>query len=48
VADVPYQPGDICDNRGNLVRSILVGCGMHTLGILLAVVAGCVVTTCCR
>jgi hypothetical protein len=29
VADVSYQPGDICDNRGN---SILCVQGMDTLG----------------
>lgn len=32
VADVPYQPGDKCDNRGNSVNSRLGGRGMHTLG----------------
>jgi len=35
VADVPYQPGDKCDNRGNSVNSRLGGRGLHTLGISL-------------
>ena len=32
MADVPYEPGNICDNRGNPIHSILLGRGMHTLG----------------
>ena len=35
VADVPYQPGDKCDNRGNSVNSRLGGRGMHTMEISL-------------
>ncbi len=35
VADVPYQPGDKCDNRGNFVNSRLGGRDMHILGIYL-------------
>ena len=35
VADVPYQPGDKCDNWGNFVSSRLGGRDMHILGISL-------------
>ena len=46
MADGSYWSGNICGNRGNHVSSILVGRGMHTLGILLGMVALGVVTIC--
>ena len=30
--DVSYWPGNICDNRGNSILSILDGRGMQALG----------------
>lgn len=44
MAYVPNWPGNICDNWSNHVHSIQGGRGMHTLGILLWMVAWSVVT----
>ena len=49
MADVPYRPGDIRGDWGDPIYPILVWCSMHTLGILLRMVARSVVTIChCR
>jgi hypothetical protein len=39
VADAAHWPGDMRGGWGNLVRSIPGWCGMHSLGILLRMVA---------
>ena len=39
MADVSYYLGDICGNRVNPMHSSVGGCEVHTLGILLGMVA---------
>jgi len=47
VADVSYWLGHIRDSRGDPIHSILVRRGMHTVGLLLSMVAWIVAAISC-